>query len=142
MGRSRRLHHELLLPCVPSISPRCASFLTLDYSAPNPPVISPHAAPTTITFNPEPGLIRYDVIRGDLANLHNAGSTVDMGAVACIANDSGDTTTAGYPDALTPLPGQVFFYVFRGTMGLAAGPGSYGTGTAGERVAGSGDCTR
>jgi Tol biopolymer transport system component len=115
--------------------------MALDYNAPNPPVVSPHAAPTTVTFEPEPGLIRYDVIRGDLANLHNAGSTVDLGAVACIENDSGDTTTVGYPDVVTPLPGQGFFYVFRGSMSIATGPGSYGTGTAGGRVAGSGDCT-
>jgi Tol biopolymer transport system component len=115
--------------------------MTLDYNAPNPPLVSPHAAPTTITFEPEPGLIRYDVIRGDLANLHNVGSTVDLGAVACIENDSGDTTTVGYPDVVTPLPGQGFFYIFRGSMSIATGPGSYGTGTAGERVAGSGDCT-
>jgi Tol biopolymer transport system component len=116
-------------------------FMTLDYNAPNPPVISPHAAPTTVTFAPEPGLVRYDVIRGDLANLHNAGSTVDLGAVACIENDSGDTTTVGYPDVVTPLPGQGFYYVFRGSMSIGTGPGSYGAGTAGERVAGSGDCT-
>ena len=63
-----------------------------------------------------------------------------LGAVACIENDSGDTTTVGYPDAVTPLPGQGFFYIFRGSMSIATGPGSYGTGTAGERVAGSGDC--
>ena len=116
--------------------------MTLDYNAQSPPVISPHAAPTTVTFEPEPGLVRYDVIRGDLANLHNVGSTVDLGAVACIENDSGDTTTVGYPDAVTPLPGQGFFYVFRGSMSIATGPGSYGTGKSGfERVAGSGDCT-
>jgi Tol biopolymer transport system component len=115
--------------------------MTLDYNAPNPPVISPHAAPTTVTFEPEPGLVSYDVIRGDLANLRNAGSTVDLGAVACIENDSGDTTTVGYPDVVTPSPGQGFFYIFRGSMSIATGPGSYGTGTAGERVAGSGDCT-
>jgi Tol biopolymer transport system component len=116
--------------------------MTLDYNAPNPPAISPHAAPTTVTFAPEPGLVLYDVIRGDLANLHNVASTVDLGAVACIENDSGDTTTVGYPDAVTPLPGQGFFYVFRGSMSIATGPGSYGTGKSGfERVAGSGDCT-
>jgi hypothetical protein len=116
--------------------------MTLDYNAQNPLLISPHAAPTTVTFAPEPGLVRYDVIRGDLANLHNVGSTVDLGAVVCIKDDSGDTTTVGYPDAVTPLPGQGFFYVFRGSMSIATGPGSYGTGKSGfERVAGSGDCT-
>lgn len=116
--------------------------MTLDYNAQNPLVISPHAAPTTVTFAPEPGLVSYDVIRGELANLHNVASTVDLGAVACIENDSGDTTTVGYPDAVTPTPGQGFFYVFRGSMSVATGPGSYGTGKSGfERVAGAGDCT-
>jgi hypothetical protein len=81
------------------------------------------------------------VIRGDLASLHVVGATVDLGAVACIENDSGDTTTVNYPDLATPSPGQGFFYLFRGSMAAATGAGSYGTGTGGnERVAGSGDC--
>ncbi len=112
----------------------------VDFNAPNPPVISGGPAPTIVTFHPEPGMVRYDIIRGSVANLHNAGSTVDMGAVTCLKDDSGDTSTAGYPDFITPSPGQALFYLFRGTQGVSAGPGSYGTGTAGERVAGSGDC--
>lgn len=116
--------------------------MTLDYRASNPLVISGGPAPTTVTFVPEPGSVRYDVIRGDLASLHIVGATVDLGAVACIENDSGDPTTVNYPDLATPSPGQGFFYLFRGSMSVATGAGSYGTGPSGsERVAGSGDCT-
>ena len=56
-------------------------------------------------------------------------------------NDSGDTTTANYEDQDTPGVGQAFFYASRGSMGINAGPGSYGTGSNGsERVAGTGGC--
>jgi Tol biopolymer transport system component len=113
-----------------------------DYNAPNPPLVSPGLAPTTITFEPEPGSIRYDVIRGDVAELQDAGGgIIDLGTVLCVENDSGDTTTAHYEDQVTPIVGQAFFYAFRGSMGILAGPGSYGTGSNGsERVAGTGDC--
>ena len=52
--------------------------------------------------------------------------------------------------ARLPLPGlgqetrvsEGLFYVFRGSMSVATGPGSYGTGKSRfERVAGSRDCT-
>jgi Tol biopolymer transport system component len=114
----------------------------VDYNAPNPPLVSPGLAPTTITFEPEPGSIRYDVIRGDVAELQDAGGgIIDLGTVLCVENDSGDTTTAHYEDQVTPIVGQAFFYAFRGSMGILAGPGSYGTGSNGsERVAGTGDC--
>lgn len=112
-----------------------------DYKKQNPPVVSPGPAPTTVSFYAEPGVIRYDVIRGDVANLQNLATTVNLGTVSCVEDDSGDTTTAGHADPTTPAPGHGFFYLFRGTMGLSAGPGSYGRSSSGkERVAGAGDC--
>jgi hypothetical protein len=76
-------------------------------------------------------------------NLALAGGTVDLGSVTCLANDRPGVDTTPYPDAADPIPGQVFFYVLRGSQGLADGPGSYGQGTGGrERVAGAGDCPK
>src|SRR5262249_18363045 len=112
----------------------------VDYNAPNPPVISGGPAPTTVSFSPEPGMVRYDIIRGSVASLHNAGSTVDLGAVTCLKDDSGDTSTAGDPDLAHPSPGGVFFCVSRGTRGGRRGPGSSGPGRGGEGGGGSGDC--
>ena len=102
----------------------------------------PGTAPTAVSWRPEPGMIRYDVVRGDVADLQDGGGTVDLGAVLCVENDSPDTTTAGAEDAVTPAAGQAFFYLYRGSMGIAAGAGSYGTGSSGlERSASAGDCT-
>jgi len=73
--------------------------------------------------------------------VHVSGSSVDLGTVACVANDSPVNSTENSDDGATPAPGQVFFYVYRGSQGLSAGPGSYGQGSGGkERLASSGDC--
>ena len=94
-----------------------------------------------MSWDVEAGPIRYDVIRGDLANVHLDPTTVNLGTVACVVNDPPVNSTEGSDDGTTPPPGHVFFYVYRGSQGLAAGPGSYGQGTGGkERVASGGDC--
>lgn len=56
-------------------------------------------------------------------------------------DDSPDPDTVGFEDPEIPPSGQVFFYVFRGSEGIDAGPGDYGAGTGElERTAGGGDC--
>ena len=103
--------------------------------------ISSGPAPTHVSWDVEAGPIRYDVIRGDLANVHLDPTTVNLGTVSCVVNDSPVNSTEGSDDGTTPPPGHVFFYVYRGSQGLSAGPGSYGQGTGGkERVASGGDC--
>ncbi len=101
------------------------------------------SSPTLLTWDPEPKPLRYDVIRGDVANLQpGAGNTVDLGPVTCLEDDSPDTNTAGFEDAVSPFSGQAFFYLYRGTQGVYDGPGSFGQGSAGkERVAGSSGCS-
>ena len=99
------------------------------------------SAPTVLTWDPDPQSLRYDVIRGDVANLAMAASTVNLGSVTCVEDDSPDNDTAGNEDATQPAPGQVFFYLYRGTTGSPPVTGSYGQGTGGkERVAGGGAC--
>ena len=59
----------------------------------------------------------------------------------CVENDSADNDTLGSEDAEQPAVGQAFFYLFRGSAGLLAGPGSYGTSSAGEeRLPSFGGC--
>jgi hypothetical protein len=100
------------------------------------------AAPTALTWDYEPGPLRYDAIRGDLAALATGAGTVDLGAVVCLEDDSPDAGTAGFEDPEDPAPGEGFFYMYRGSAGLSAGPGSYGASSEGlERSAGAGDCT-
>jgi hypothetical protein len=112
-----------------------------DRSRPPRIEIGPGPAPTRISWDVESGPVRYDVIRGDVANLAPSGGTIDLGAVTCVEDDSPDATTAGDDDPGGPGLGQALFYVYRGSQGLGAGPGSYGRGTSGaERIAGSGDC--
>ncbi|MCH7780464.1 MAG: PD40 domain-containing protein, partial [Acidobacteria bacterium] len=100
------------------------------------------AAPTVVSWDVEPAPLRYDVIRGDVANLQPSGpGEIDLGPVVCIEDDSPDNDTLGSEDVTQPAPGQVLFYVHRGSRGLLAGPGSYDLASDGsERVPASGDC--
>lgn len=113
----------------------------VDHSAPAGIRVG-EAAPTVVSWDPEPQPLRYDVIRGGVANLHSgANQTVDLGAVVCLEDNSPDTSTLGFEDVLQPAAGQVFFYLYRGSQGVGDGPGSWGQGTgARERVAAAGDC--
>ncbi len=103
-----------------------------------PKISVSRSSPTLVSWDPDPHAVRYDVVRGNVASLAIAGSTVDLGPVVCLADDlSGLSIT----DGVDPAPGQAYFYVRRGTQGAADGPGSYGQGTGNrERVPGSGGC--
>ena len=111
-----------------------------DLDEPNPIQISA-AAPTIVSWIAEPKSRRYDVIRGDLASLQESGGVVDLGAVVCVEDDSVDPDTVGNEDPDVPLPGQGYFFLYRGTQGLSDGPGTYDRGSSGlERTATVGDC--
>ena len=121
---------------------RVSDLYLVDFAA-RPMIRVGKSVPTFVSWDPEPKPLRYDVIRGEVANLQpGAGNTVDLGPVTCIEDDSPDTDTAGFEDAVGPPSGHAFFYVHRGTQGLYDGVGSYGQGSGGkERVAGSGGCS-
>lgn len=98
--------------------------------------------PTQLHWQPQPSPARYDVVRGFVASLGpGASGFVDLGPVVCLENDSPDPSTAGFEDAAAPAPGQAFYYLYRGTQGLLAGPGSWGRSSHGsERQPSSGSC--
>jgi len=99
------------------------------------------ASPTVLSWDPSPFSLRYDVVRGSIANLAIAGSTVNLGPVSCLEDDSPDAHTKGHGDPANPAPGQAFFYLYRGSVGFDAAAGSYGQGSGGkERIAGTGGC--
>ena len=96
---------------------------------------------TELSWDRSPTSFRYDAIRGSIANLSIAGSTVSLGPVSCLEDDSPDSHTRGHGDPAVPALGQAFFYLYRGTVGFDLAAGSYGQGTGGkERVAAAGDC--
>jgi hypothetical protein len=98
-------------------------------------------SPTVVTWDPSPGSVRYDVVRGSISNLAISGSTVDLGPVVCLEDESPDNHTRGHEDDADPAPGEAFFFLYRGSVGAAAATGSYGQGTGGrERIAGAGGC--
>ncbi|HJQ97554.1 MAG TPA: hypothetical protein VJ826_04515 [Candidatus Polarisedimenticolaceae bacterium] len=99
------------------------------------------ASPTVLSWDESPFSLRYDVVRGSIANLSIAGSTVNLGPVSCLEDDSPDAHTNGHGDAVDPASGQAFFYLYAGSVGFNAAAGSYGQGSGGkERVAGAGGC--
>jgi hypothetical protein len=97
------------------------------------------AAGTLLTWAIVPEALSYRVVRGNTANLRDAGESIDLGPVACIRPDSAEATSLGYEDAEAPPLGQAFFYLVAyedqwGTSG-------YGTASAAKpRTAGPGDC--
>jgi len=99
-------------------------------------------APTVLGWDPLPWAERYDVIRGDLADLApGPAGTIDLGDVVCIENDSNDARTAGDEDVAQPSVGQGFFYLYRPDADEQGNPGSWGHGGGGaERLVSSGDC--
>jgi len=100
--------------------------------------------PTVLSWDPESGPLRYDVIRGDLSLLSTGvGGEVSLGPVVCVEDDSPDADTVDHGDPLQPAPGQALFFLVRGSRGLLDGPGSYGAGSGGgERTPSSGDCVK
>ncbi len=100
-------------------------------------------APTTVSWAVEAGALRYDVVRGNVANLApGAPGTTDLGAVVCLEDNSVDTDTLGDEDLTDPPTGQAFFYVFRAIQGLTVGPSHYGLSSNGDdRLGGAGNCS-
>ena len=98
-------------------------------------------SPTVLSWDTDPRFVRYDVIRGDLANVTSSGDAIDLGPVSCLEEDSPDANTEGFGDPEQPSPGQVLFYLHRGTQGEGDAPRTWGFGTGDlERIPASGAC--
>jgi hypothetical protein len=98
------------------------------------------AVGTLIAWDPVPGIRFYNVVRGDVGSLSDTGAVYDLGPVACLANGSAATSTAGLEDASIPSAGAAFFYLVEYDDGR---PSGYGTGSAArERAARAGEGCR
>jgi VCBS repeat protein len=68
-----------------------------------------------------PGAV-YDVIRGQVKQVIQGSSSIDLGAVTCLANDLAVNDTADFPDSTTPPLGDAFFYTVRAIVNGVPGP--------------------
>ncbi len=107
-----------------------------------PDFVISKSQPTELSWSHEAGPLRYDAIRGRVADLApGAGNDTNLGVVVCLEDDSPDADTRGFGDSAEPVAGEAFFFLYRGTRGLDDGPGTYGpTSAGGSRLADSGDC--
>jgi hypothetical protein len=101
-------------------------------------VLQESAAGTTVSWSAAPGASSYNVIRGDVGSLRDAGPVIDLGAVQCIEAASLDPSTEGREDAARPASGEAFFYLVEYDDGTSC---SYGAESADKpRAPGSGGC--
>ena len=85
-----------------------------------------------------PGASTYDMVRGNVRSLQQAGAFIDLGTVACIRSGSQETTTSGHEDGEIPALGEAFFYLAAYNDGRDSG---YGSDTATKpRVKSAGGC--
>ena len=95
---------------------------------------------TSFTWDPVPGGSgsRYDLVRGNVANLTGDVNAVNLGPLVCIENDSTDPSSQSHPDTEIPAPNAAFFYLVRFQDGLLVG--AWGFGSAGGRRTGTSGC--
>lgn len=92
---------------------------------------------TTFSWNAVPDADGYQMIRGEVGGLSEAGSFIDLGSVSCIY-PSGNLLTAERSDSQVPPPGRAYFYLVSYSDGMDSG---YGTDTVSKpRIRTSGGC--
>ena len=116
------------------------AFVPHDQSDPILINVAPSVAGTTISWPVVEEAVHYNVIRGYLKDVRDAGDVYDLGQVFCIESHSLDENTVGSEDFNTPRPGQMFIYMVE--FNFADGTTStYGTDTADKpRYPTSGAC--
>lgn len=94
-------------------------------------VIDVHAEPvvklamfdTDLGWDPVPGAMGYDIVRGDLGALRATGGDFADATLECLGND---LNIAGLPAGPDPPPGQAFWFLARAIY--TGGPGEYDSG--------------
>ncbi|HKY33098.1 MAG TPA: hypothetical protein VJV23_11225 [Candidatus Polarisedimenticolia bacterium] len=96
------------------------------------------AAGTLLEWPAVTGALHYNVIRGGIGNVQDAGSHFDLGPVRCLDAATPVNSTAGREDPERPQAGGAFFYLVEYNDGVAR---AYGTEAAGKpEVPGQGAC--
>jgi len=116
------------------------AFVPHDQSDPILIQIAPSVSGTTVSWPMVEEAVHYNVIRGLLKDVRDAGNVYDLGQVFCIESQSLDENTVGSEDFNTPRPGEMFIYLV--DFNFADGTSStYGTDTAAKpRYPSSGAC--
>jgi hypothetical protein len=116
------------------------AFVPHDQSDPILINVQPSVAGTTVSWPAVEEAVHYNVIRGYLKDVRDAGNVYDLGQVYCIESRSLDENTVGSEDFNTPRPGEMFIYMVE--FNFADGTTStYGTDTAAKpRYPSSGMC--
>ena len=98
-------------------------------------LLFPAGSTTALRWNFHSSSATYDLIRGEIAAVARAADPVDLGAVACVEENSFNLSSSDHPDAAIPSPGRAFFYLLRPKNG------EYGIASDGrDRRPASGDC--
>jgi len=95
-------------------------------------------AGTLLAWAPVPEATVYDVVRGDLDALADAGDRIDLGSPICLASGITEVSSAGHEDSALPALGKGFFYLvqYHGPK-----PVSFGTDSAAKpRLPSAGGC--
>jgi hypothetical protein len=96
-------------------------------------------AGTALSWTRWSGSQHYNVIRGTLDDIRDAGPVYDFGTVTCIEGASPNENTDGDEDADIPALGEVFVYLVEFDEGGARS--AYGTVSAAKaRFPRAGDC--
>ena len=116
------------------------AFVPHDQSDPILISVGPSVAGTTISWPVVEEADHYNVIRGYMKDVLDAGDVYDLGQVYCIESRSLDENTIGWEDFNTPRPGEMFIDMVE--FNFADGTTStYGTDTADKpRYPSSGAC--
>jgi hypothetical protein len=93
---------------------------------------------TVVSWGAAPDARFYNVIRGRLADVVDAGPFINLGPVVCLDSASLDTSTEGRGDAELPAQGEAFFYLVEYDDGVASSYGSESVGA--PEVPASGAC--
>ena len=79
---------------------------------------------TFLSWNSVLGATTYEVIRGNMRSLQQAGDFIDLGTVTCVQAGSSQTSTTGQEDGEIPALGEAFFYLAAYNDGRDSGYGS------------------
>jgi hypothetical protein len=82
---------------------------------------------TVVQWLDVPGALFYNVVRGEVRNVHERDGSFHMGRLECISSMSTQTSTVGLEDHELPPLGEAFFYLVEFDNGL---PSGYGTESA------------
>jgi len=66
---------------------------------------------TLVDWEEVSGAIGYDVIRGSLADVRDAGNALDLGPTVCIVARTTAIDSSGHEDAAQPAAGTAYFYL-------------------------------